>query len=126
MAISYKYKRVVIQQGMSFGMVFPFRNPDLVTCEDFSDWSATFEVFNADGNSLFKFSSEVSPNVRTGLWNPTGDFAYNVYVEITKEFTATLNDWGVGHFDLDVIDPFGHAQYRVHDVIILEEGTKHV
>lgn len=126
MAITYQYGRIVIQQGTSFGAVFPFRDPDLVTCEDFSDWSATFEIFNANGESLYKWSSETSSNVATGLWNPTGDFAYNCYVELPKELTATMSDWGIGHFDLDVLDPFGHAQYRVHDEIVLEEGTRHV
>lgn len=126
MAITYSYGRIVIQQGTSFGAVFPFRNPDLVTCEDFTEWSATFEIFNADGVSLHKYESTTGANVNAGLWNPTGDFAYNVYVELPKEITKTMNDWGIGHFDLDVLDPFGHAQYRVHDEIVLEEGTTHV
>lgn len=134
MAITYAYGRIVIQQGMSVGLTFGFVNADLITYANFSDWTATFEIFNADGLSLFKWDSTASAIVSTGLW--TGDgvvvpdesfegFAYNVYVELPKELTKTMTDWGIGHFDLDVLDPFGHAQYRVHDEIVLEEGTTH-
>lgn len=135
MAITHWCPRIVIQQGTSAGAVFAFRATDKVTSVNLSDWSATFEIFDANGVSLHKFDSATSANVDTGLWLGTGEpiagpttdmSAYTAYVEIPKAVTSSMTDWGIGHFDLDLIDPFGHVQARAHGECVLEEGTKHV
>ena len=135
MAITSSYTRLVIQQGTSFGATFSILNEDGTTFSNLSDWEATFEIFDANGVSLYKWSSATSANVDTGLWTRLGevipgddttDFAYNGYVELPKEITSAMSDWGIGHFDFDFIDPFGHVQLRYHDEIVLEEGTTHV
>ena len=134
MAITSKFVRLVIQQGTSFGAVFSIINEDQTTYSNLSDWKASFEIFSADGMSLYKWHSATSPNIDTGLWTRHGvpisggsttDYAYNAYVELPKEITNTMTDWGVGHFDFDFIDPFDHVQVRFHDEIVLEEGTTH-
>lgn len=127
MAIIYEWPRLTVHQGTTLAEVFSFRNSDLVTCDDFSAWSATFEVFNVDHEHVLRVNSG-GTWLRTGLWNPTGDFAYNCYMEFPPSFTNAdeLYDQGLCHFDLDLIDPFGHVQYRVQGEIAFERGTTHV
>ena len=134
MAIKVQYPRQTVQQGMSFFLPFSLVGDDLLTYYDLSEWTATFEIFDADNVSLHKWRSADSAYVDTGLWDKDGvpvgtstttEWSYNGYVEFTKELTAAMVDWGVGHFDFDFIDPFGHGQVRFQGEIVLEEGTTH-
>lgn len=125
MAITYRPGRMTIQQGMTHADVWSFRTRDGKT-QSLAGWSATFEVFNRDGASVLKYTSAAQPGyLAVGLWDPSKTFPYNVYLEIPAAVTSALVDWGIGHFDLDVIDRAGHVQYRVHDECVLERGTRH-
>lgn len=49
----------------------------------------------------------------------------NVYIHMSKAATGLLSDWGVGLYQLDLLDAFGHVQARVEGTCCLERGYVH-
>lgn len=122
---------ITIYQGMDeyFPMRIQGRN---ATIPDLAEWSATFRLYKAPA-TLDSLHDEAPVLVGTssggrvmlGLFDG-GDFGqYNVLLTLTSALTSTLQPWGRGVYFLDIIDPYGHVQYRVRGTVALEEGTKH-
>lgn len=55
-------------------------------------------------------------------WDPDYMLA-NVLLNLDDAATAALLPWGLGVFDLDLIDPFGHSARYWHGTACLQEGS---
>lgn len=57
-------------------------------------------------------------------YNP--DYAlHNIEIWLTSSTTKVLTDWGVGQYQLDLIDPFGHVQRIMTGTCCLDRGQGH-
>lgn len=122
---------ITIHQGMDEYYPVRFMEPD-GTVIDLGDYTATFSLYRAPATlaSLHEHDPVLTGDttngrVQLGLFDG-GEFGfYNCYIGLTSHVTSGLGPWGVGVYNLDIIDPFGHVQYRVRGAISLEEGTRH-
>lgn len=122
---------ITLHQGMD--EYFPMRIQDRnATIPDLAEWSATFRLYKAPA-TLDSLHDEApvlggtssDGRVMLGLFDG-GEFGdYNVLITLPSAQTSALAPWGRGVYNLDIIDPFGHVQYRVRGTVVLEEGSKH-
>ena len=122
---------IVIHQGMDEYYPIRFMEPD-GTVRDLADYAASFTLYRSPATleSLHEHQPILTGNTADGkvqLGNfDGGEFGfYNCYIGLTSHVTSALGPWGVGVYNLDIIDPFGRVQYRVRGTIKLEEGTRH-
>lgn len=119
---------ITIHQGVD--EYFPMRIQDRHgSVPDLTDWTSIFRLYRAPATleSLHDASPVPTPGaiVMLGLMDG-GEFGdYNVLLSFPSHTTSELIPWGRGVHNVDVIDPYGHVQYRVRGTVELEEGTKH-
>lgn len=122
---------IVLHQGMDEYYPMRLAEPDGTT-PDLTEWSATLNLYRS---AVAVESIHDEPPILAGGTNDGlvslglfdgGEFGpYNAYMALVSSLTSSLIPWGIGSYNLDIIDPFGHVQYRVAGIIKLEEGTRH-
>lgn len=120
---------IVIHQGVD--EYFPLKIIDSAgNVPDLSGWTSTHTVYPAPAtlDSLHDASPvDITATVTLGLIDG-GDFGdYNGLLSFpaAESSNASLRPWGTGIHILDLIDPYGHVQYRVRGTATMEEGTRH-
>lgn len=122
---------IVLHQGMDEYYPLKFMEKD-GTVNDLEGWSGTLRLYRSpvsiqsihDEPPILTGSTD-DGKVLLGLFDG-GEFGqYNCYIGLTSSVTSSLGPWGVGVYNLDIIDPYGHVQYRVRGAMSLEEGAKH-
>ncbi len=120
---------ITIYQGMDHYDAFRCIESD-GTVPDLEDWTATLRVYRAP--AAFESIHDEAPiitgstsdgKVSLGHWTDADFGPYNVLTYLSSALTSALDEWGVGVYMLDLIDPFDHVQVRVRGRVTLEEGT---
>lgn len=122
---------IVLHQGMDEYYPMRFAEKD-ASVPDLTTWSATLRLYQSPvaigsihDESPILTGSTADGRVNLGSFDG-GEFGqYNAYLALPSSITSNLIPWGIGSYNLDIIDPFGHVQYRVAGLIKLEEGTRH-
>lgn len=121
---------ITIYQGMDDYFPMKFMEPD-GTVNDLGSHTGELVLYRAPATleSLHEHEPILTGDttdgkVQLGRWDG-GDFGfYNCYIGLTSSVTSGLGPWGIGVYNLDIIDGFGHVQYRVRGAIHLEEGRR--
>lgn len=126
MAVYARDPGKVIHEGLDNYLVWTLRKKD-GTVEDFTGWSATFEIFDINHISRYRYESS-GGLINVGKWSGStiyGDF--NVYLGLPADMTQppAMEDWGMGYFCCDIGDVMGHWSYRIKGPIAYERGSTH-
>lgn len=102
------------------------------TVPDLDGWTATLNVYRAP--AAFESIHDETPlisggtsdsKVTLGYWTDDEFGPYNVLIYLSRSVTSALEEWGVGVYVIDLIDPYNHTQVRIRGRVTLEEGTRH-
>lgn len=98
---------------------------------DYTGYSGTFTIYPApatleslhDTPPIYE-ATDADGVVNLGLFESEEFGEYGILLYIPQNVTSAMEPWGVGIYNLDVIDPFDHPQLRIQGKIVLEEGSK--
>lgn len=117
---------ITIHQGMD--EYFPMRVRDSAgQVPDLTGWTSHHRVYGAPATLASLHDQPpvpVSPTVMLGLFDGGAFGPYNVLPAFSAHATGALVPWGSGIHILDLIDPYGHVQYRIRGTAELEEGNR--
>lgn len=98
---------------------------------DYTGYTGTFTIYPAPatleslhGAAPIYEATDANGVVNLGLFESDEFGEYGILLYLPQNVTSALSPWGVGIYNLDVIDPFGHPQLRIQGKIVLEEGSK--
>lgn len=127
---------ITINQGLVLAQMFAPKyldtDTDTLVAVDYTGYSATFTIFPAPATlqSLHEFdpifeTTDASGAIQLGLFEDETFGEYGILLYLTQGITSAMEPWGVGVYNLDIIDEFGHPQVRFEGAIKLQEGRKH-
>lgn len=100
---------------------------------DYTGYTGAFTIYPAPatleslhGTAPIFETTDASGAIDLGLFTSSEFGQYGIFLYLTQAITSAMQPWGVGIYNLDIIDGFGHPQLRFEGAISLEEGTKHV
>lgn len=120
---------ITIDQGKDLYVPLAFRVQD-GTLVDFTSWTAVFRIYRAPAvaESLHSLTPVLTGDHADGtvMLGEFGDpsFEYNCLLTILAARSSDLDPWGVGTYNLDLIDDFGRVRFRVTGTAVLEEGNR--
>ena len=126
---------MTIHQGLVFAQAFAPKYRDTLTntliAVDYTGYTGTFTIYPAPATleSLHNTppiyeASSASGAIDLGLFESDEFGEYGIYLYLTQSITSAMQPWGIGIYNLDIIDEFGHPQVRIQGKIMLEEGSK--